>query len=150
MPTATTHDSQVEYGPVRSSAISWEVTGDETNDGSLTRTWTETARQWWGRSSYVRRVFGRTITERRSSWSLLAISIILASAAIMTLLAGIGHSPVLLLVGFAFGLSGYALFWRWVAANRYRSRTNWFLERVRCCLACEGDPGPRQLSRGHG
>jgi hypothetical protein len=146
MSTVTTNNASVRFGPMPASTPSWQVEGGD-NDKRIKRAWDEAARHWWGRSFSLKRIFGRTAAERRSSWSLLAVGVVIISAVAMVTLAQIGHSPTLLLTGLAVGLCGYVLFWGWVAANRYRSRMLWFLERVRCCLAGAGDPGPRQSSR---
>jgi hypothetical protein len=76
----------------------------------------------------------------------LSVSLIFfASGVFMITIAAANTIPIMLLGGLCICLAGYSLFWRWVADNKYRSEMLWFLERVRRCLAGDGDPGRRML-----
>lgn len=65
------------------------------------------------------------------------------AAAGVSSLAIASESAPLLIAGLAFGLAASKSFWEWTARSRHRSGVNWFLERVRCSVAGNGDPGPR-------
>jgi hypothetical protein len=88
-------------------------------------------------------MFGRKVADPEPGWSLLLALAGLIVGGAMVGLGAIGtHETWVVLTGALIAFSGYTVFWRWVAANKHRSNLLWFLERIRCCIAYEGDPGP--------
>ena len=102
------------------------------------------AEAWRGPSAYIGTlVMGRSCQARTSR--VLAVAGLLFAVGIGLLAVGFvtGGVQVYLPAAGVSWLGAYAFFTRWVARHAGHSELFWYVERVLCSIAYEGDPGPR-------